>query len=176
MTAPPITPLEPPASHYLRAAEGWYELGDCTAALAELEHLSGDAADHPDTLQTRWAIHAAREEWMIARDVADSLVERAPGIEAGWIHRAYATRRMPGGTIESAWLSLYPAAKLFPDEPIIPYNLACYECQLGRLPEAKSWLQRALRIPRGSPDQNIIRKMALGDPDLKPLWADIPDL
>lgn len=176
MTASPITPLEPPDTHHLRAAEGWYELGDFAEGLAELRHVSGAAANHPDTLQISWAIHAAREDWTTARDVADTLVERAPGLEAGWIHRAYATRRMPGGTIESAWLSLYPAAKLFPDETIIPYNLACYECQLGHLAEAKTWLQRALRIPKGEQESKIIRKMAQADTDLEPLWAEIPNL
>lgn len=173
MSSREITALEAPDSHFLNAAEGWFELGDCAEASAELAQLSETGTSHPHTLQLRWAIHARLEEWEKARDVADALVEGAPEMEAGWIHRAYATRRMPGGTIESAWLSLYPAAKLFPNEPIIPYNLACYECQLGRLSEAKAWLERALRIPKSEPEKRTIRRMALDDTDLEPLWPEI---
>lgn len=173
MKNPDITPLEPPESHHLSAAEGWFELGNCAEAKAELNRLSESGAAHPDALQLLWAIHAHLEEWEQARDVADELVERAPQLPAGWIHRAYATRRMPGGDIEAAWLSLYPAAKLFPDEPVIPYNLACYECQLGRLPEALAWLKRALQIPATPAERKAIQKMALADKDLEKLWPRI---
>jgi len=176
MSEPSDAPLEPPDSHTLRAAEGWHELGDHNEALAELAGLSEESGRHPDTLQVKCAIYAAREEWSEARDVANDLVEIAPGIVAGWIHRAYATRRMPGGSIQAAWLSLHPAANLFPKEPIIPYNLSCYECQLGRLSESRSWLQRALAIIDSEPERKLFKKMALGDRDLEPIWTEIKDL
>jgi hypothetical protein len=49
------------------------------------------------------------------------------------------------------------------------YNLACHECRLGRLEEARHWLQKAFEV--GDPQR--IKLMALDDPDLKPLWRDI---
>ena len=52
------------------------------------------------------------------------------------------------------------------------YNLACYECQLGRLAEAKRWLVAAFEL--GNPRQTKL--MALDDPDLRPLWDHIGDV
>lgn len=60
----------------------------------------------------------------------------------------------------------------FPDDPTIRYNLACYECQLGRLEQAKSWLKTAFKL--GGAKQ--FKLMALEDPDLEPLWKDIGDV
>ena len=53
----------------------------------------------------------------------------------------------------------------FPKEWMIPYNMACYLCQLERLNEAKSRLAKALEIGGKG-----IRTAALGDEDLLPLW------
>jgi hypothetical protein len=50
----------------------------------------------------------------------------------------------------------------FPEEAIIRYNLACYECQLGRLTDAKEWLRKAFDL--GNSEQ--FKLMALGGRDL----------
>ncbi len=47
------------------------------------------------------------------------------------------------------------------------YNLASYECKLGRLPEAKAWLEKAFQAG----DSRVLKLMALDDPDLEPLWG-----
>ena len=60
-------------------------------------------------------------------------------------------------------------AEKFPEDPIMRYNLACYECQLGRLEHARNWLQKAFKL--GDPKK--IKLMALEDPDLQPLWREI---
>jgi hypothetical protein len=52
---------------------------------------------------------------------------------------------------------------------VIPYNLACYACQMGQLATSRKWLQRALR----SDKNDAIRKMAIQDEDLKPLRDEI---
>lgn len=176
MTRPEVQPIPPPDSHYASAAEGWLELGNPEAALDELEHISIDHQEHPHALELLWAVCAALERWEAARDAAEALVATAPSFCSGWIHRAYATRRMPGGTLESAWLALYPAAKLFPDEPLIPYNLACYACQMGRLAEAKTWLERAFRIPTDKRKADVLKRMALEDADLEPLRPVIREM
>jgi len=49
------------------------------------------------------------------------------------------------------------------------YNLACYECQLGRLEQAKQWLQEAFELGDAQP----MKLAALDDPDLGPLWIEI---
>ena len=169
MSRPEIHPMPPPDSHFASAAEGWLELGNPEAALGELEQISTDQQEHPHALELLWSVCAALERWEAARDAAEALVSTAPSVQSGWIHRAYATRRMPNGSLEAAWLALYPAAKLFPEEPLIPYNLACYACQMGRLSEAKTWLERALRMPADKRQADGLKKMALEDADLEPL-------
>ena len=59
---------------------------------------------------------------------------------------------------------LLDAKAKFPKEATIPYNLACYYCQLGEMEKAKCHLKKAFEI-----DLNW-RKAALEDEDLKPLW------
>jgi hypothetical protein len=49
------------------------------------------------------------------------------------------------------------------------YNLACYECQLGRLEQAKGWLEKAFALG----DAREMKLAALDDPDLEPLWKTI---
>ena len=52
---------------------------------------------------------------------------------------------------------------------LIPYNLACYACQLGDLLGDQSWLERAAKKNGFRP----LKQMALEDPDLRPLWEFI---
>ena len=58
------------------------------------------------------------------------------------------------------------AAKLFPGDSMIQYNLACYCAQLGQLDAAKEYLDKSYELG----DAKQIRLMALDDEDLKPLW------
>jgi hypothetical protein len=96
-------------------------------------------------------------------------LQRAPKRASGWLHQAYAMRRVPAGGVAKAWDALLPASERFPKEPIIPYNLSCYACQMQQLDTALFWLQRAAVI--GGKER--IKGMALQDQDLQPLWAEI---
>ena len=98
------------------------------------------------------------------------ITRQVPDFAAGWLHLAYATRRATGGGEQAAFEILNMVTEKFPEEPIIPYNLACYVCQIGRLPEARDWLKRAFAMG----DARQIKLMALKDADLKPLWEEIP--
>jgi hypothetical protein len=60
----------------------------------------------------------------------------------------------------------------FPTSATPRYNLACYECQLGRLREAKECLVKASKLG----DATKMKLAALGDPDLQPLWEKIGDI
>jgi Tfp pilus assembly protein PilF len=102
--------------------------------------------------------------------VAEGLVESAPENTFGWIHRAYAARRLHTGGLSLAWNLLEPALDRFPEHPIIAYNLACYAAQLGRLDDAWLLFQRALASASKCAD---VIHMALADEDLKPLWPRI---
>jgi hypothetical protein len=166
-------PLAPPDTHHLSAAIGWLELGDSIEAGEELARISAAALEHPDVLEVRWQICAVTKSWEAAAEVAELCVARAPDRASGWLHRAFAKRRTPGGGLDAAWETLRPAFEKFPDEPIIPFNLACYAAQAGRLDEAWDWLQHAIRA---SGNLSEIRRMALADPDLQPLWERIRQL
>ncbi len=52
--AEPENTVEPPDIHYLRAAEGWLELGNALEARAEIEQVSLVYCGHPDVLKVRW--------------------------------------------------------------------------------------------------------------------------
>ena len=173
MNATALLPLEPPDSHLVRAAEGWLELGLPHEADVELSQLSDEAKAHPQALHAGWSVHAHRTEWNLAHAVAESLVQTVPDDATGWVHRAYATRRMNGGGLQAAWDALRPAVELFPDETIIPYNLACYACQLGKSDAASHWLGRALEIAGKQRVRESLKAMALADADLAPLREEI---
>src|SRR5439155_24014015 len=100
---------------------------------------------------------------------ARGLVQPAPKRSSGWLHHAYALRCVPCGGVKQAWEALMPASDKFPKDPTIPYNLACYACQMQELETARVWLRRATAI--GGKDR--IKRMALEDYDLKPLWEEI---
>jgi len=164
-----MTKLEPPDAFGLSAALGWLELGNPTEALIELDRLTPANRSHAGVLEVRFAVLAELKDWTQAFVAANELVRVVPDSASGWLHRAYALRRVPNGGLAPAWDALLPAADMFKNESIIPFNLACYACQLNRLEEARLWFQRALKIG----ERSEIKRMALADDDLKPLWPEI---
>jgi hypothetical protein len=165
-----VKPLDVSDIHRLRAAEGWFELGDDGEALQELDSISLPEKNHPAALDLRFQIFAKKGEWDVCRDLAGLITRQVPSSAAGWLHLAYATRRATGGSVQAAFDILHPVAEKFPEEPTVPYNLACYTCQLGCLSAARHWLKRAFAA--GNVTQ--LKVMALGDRDLQPLWKEIP--
>ncbi len=163
--------LEPPDSHHLDAAIGWLGLGCAGDASAELENISAVNQLHSDVLEVRWTICAHDERWKDALTIAELELQTAPEESSGWLHRAYALRRVRDGGLSQAWDALLPAAKIFPAEPVIAYNLSCYACQMQQLDIARTWLHRAINVGK----KEAIKKMALADDDLQPLWKEIEE-
>jgi tetratricopeptide (TPR) repeat protein len=166
--------LEPPQVHYVSAAIGWLELGNVAEAKAELQRIDSELHQHPQVLELRWLICAEEERWQEGLDIARALLQRAPESPAGWLHQAYALRRVPKGSVKQAWTALLPAFDKFPKEPIICYNLSCYACQMQQLDAARVWFKRAIVIG-GRSGKEKIKRMALEDSDLEPLWAEIKE-
>lgn len=162
-----MSALQSPDIHHLNAAEGWLELGNPREAQAELDCISPAAQGRAEVLGVRWGILARLKSWEECVVVASRIIEIAPGEVFGWIHRSYALHELKR-TREARDL-LLPAAKRFPKVETIPYNLACYECQLADLDAARGWFQRALKLH----DAAELRDRALEDEDLKPLWNEI---
>ncbi len=161
--------LEMPDRHYLSAAIGWLGLGNCDEAYDELVKISSAQQTHPAVLAVSYEIHARVKNWELAAKTARTMTDLRPDEPQSWISLAYATRRQPEGGIAAAREILVKAHQAFPQEAIIVYNLACYESQLGQLPQAREWLGQAFAL--GGKKQ--IKQMALSDHDLEPLWAEI---
>jgi len=155
---------------HLQAAEGWLELGDHIEASEELEKITTQSRTHPDVLEVRWQIYAAAKEWEAALDIAAALIELDPDGPLGWVHRSYALHELK--RTSEARDNLLRVVEAFSVNPTMRYNLACYECQLGRLDQAKHWLEKAFELGE-------VRKMkltAVQDADLEPLWKEIGNL
>jgi tetratricopeptide (TPR) repeat protein len=172
-----MSKLEPPQVHYVSAAIGWLELGNLAEAKAELERIGPEFHSYPDVLEIRWAICAEEQKWEEGLEIARALVEAAPDSPAGWLHQAYALRRVPEGGVKKAWTALLPAFDKFPKKPeaaMISYNLSCYACQMNQLEAARVWFKRAIVIG-GKKRKDKIKQMALEDSDLRPLWEEIKE-
>jgi Flp pilus assembly protein TadD len=161
--------LPPPDNHHFSAAVGWLELGNARESRAELDQVAALHQGDLGVLEVRWLICAREHDWGQALAVARLQRELHEGNPAGWLHLAYALRRVPGGGLEAAWDALAPAHDRFPTEPTLAYNLACYACQLQKLDLARAWLDKAQDVGGHEP----IKALALGDPDLEPLWEEL---
>ena len=167
-----VKPLEPPDTHHLNAALGWLELGNHVEANAELENITPALRSHPAVLELRYQIYAKEKKWDACLDITTALMAANPERPDNWLNHAYALRRATGGGLVPAQEVLLKAWQKFPLNPIIPYNLACYASQLGKLKESWDWLEKAFDI--GEP--KVLKLMALDDPDLEPLWAEIGEI
>lgn len=155
---------------HLEAAEGWLGLGNYFEANEELERISAPMRTHPDVLMVRYNVYSAAKKWEMAAEIAQAICKLVPESPFGWIHLAYALHELK--RTQKAWNVLLPVVDKFPDEYIIRYNLACYACQLGNLKDAWDWLEKAIDLA----DTKDVKLMALDDPDLEPLWAEISNI
>jgi tetratricopeptide (TPR) repeat protein len=152
---------------HLRAAHGWFELGNHVEASRELEMISVQNRAHPSVLEVLWAISAAAKNWEAALDIAATFIQLAPEHPFGWLHRSFALHEL--NRTAEARDNLLTVLGRFPDESILRYNVACYECQLGHLEQAKNWLRKAFKM--GNP--RTMKLAAQQDPDLQPLWKEM---
>ena len=144
-------------------------LGDLKEANRELNQITPDFQQHADVLETRFAIHAKGRRWVACMEVAAALLDVAPERPAAWISTAQTLHGLR--QTQDAWEALYSIQGKFPRMPVIPYNLACYACRLGRLRESKRLLRKAFKL-----GGEKFRKMALSESDLKPFWPLIKTL
>ncbi|HKQ39298.1 MAG TPA: tetratricopeptide repeat protein [Verrucomicrobiae bacterium] len=158
--------LQAPDLLYLEAAKGWFILGDVAEARNELNQIDRKFARHPDVLEVEFALAAKKRLWTSCMDIAAALLERAPDRPTAWINCAITLHQLK--QTQEAWDALYTVRNRFPKVSTIPYNLACYACQLGRIDDSRQWFKRALTV-----GGKKIRSLALEDPDLQPLWAEI---
>ena len=137
------------------------------AALA-LEEIEPEDKTRTEVLGARVALYITAKKWDMAAAVASHLVKVEPENAGWWISLAYAVRRTE--SIEKAEAILLRAQAIHPKVAMIAFNLACYASVTGRMEEAKERLRHAIELDKD------IRRLALDDEDLKPLWDWIAGL
>ena len=158
-------PLEPENQRLLTAAQGFLELGLPLDAHDEIESMDADVRHVPEVLEVRVEIYRALKKWELMQTVAKKLTEAEPADSRWPLAWAYATRRAE--SLDAARFILIAAWELHEKEPLIPYNLACYLCQMGKPEIAKDVIRHAFDLdPK-------MRLAALDDEDLRPLWDEI---
>jgi len=82
----------------------------------------------------RWEIYAKAKKWDASLDIPSALVQVVPDRPVGWVHRSFCLHELE--RTADAHDNLPRVVNRFPEHAIMLYNLACYECQLGRLEQA----------------------------------------
>lgn len=111
--------------------------------------------------------------WLDAVAAGERLLRVCPDDANAWVHRSYALHELR--RTREAFDLLRPAVGRFPKEIIIPYNLACYTCQLGDLAAARRWFEQALALDDHAEEKRHRLRAALEDADLQPLWPELRD-
>jgi len=132
-----------------------------------LEKITANLRAHPDVLEVRWQIYAKEKKWDACLDIARAITQLSPDRPFGWIHLSYSLHELQ--RTQEAWDNLNAVCEKFPKVPTIFYNLACYACRLGDLPEALTLLGKTFEME----DSKRLKLLALHDPDLEPLWKGI---
>ena len=152
---------------HLEAAEGWLGLGDPGSAGEELDAIAEPLSGHQAVLHLRWEVFSAGRKWERALEVATTLAFLEPTDKRTWLHRSFALHELK--QTAEARENLLRVVDQFPNYAVMRYNLACYECQLGRLEQAKAWLKKAYKLG----NRKKIKLLVLEDPDLEPLWEEV---
>jgi hypothetical protein len=165
-----MKPIQPPDRHFLLAAQGWLELGNQSEAFKELRKISPEFSGHPEVIKARWKLYSEIKGEKGTQVIADIISELdltsvMSQVQSTRRSISIARRSKPSGETVMASVKL---PLLF----AVPYNLACYACQLGNLKEAWEWLQVAVELC----DAEEIRNLAINDPDLEPLWDQVREL
>ena len=152
-----------PETH-LSYALGYLQLGLASEAREELSALPPDFLATPPALAVRLEVAMSEETWDEVIQIAPALVGHDATQERPWIAWAYALRERE--RIAEAQETLLAGARLIKNpSPLVPYNLACYACLLGDIPEATRLL--AAVVARDKSWRDIARD----DPDLAPLFT-----
>ena len=146
-------------------------LGNAVEARVEFDQIATELREHPLVLEVEWRLLAAEKRWLDAVAAGEHLLRVSPEDANAWVHRSYALHELQ--RTREAFDLLLPAVRRFPREIIIPYNLACYTCQLGDLAAARRWFERALSLDESGEEKLHRLRAALEDSDLQSLWPEL---
>ncbi|GEM_PF-936024 len=129
----------------------------------KLERISPELRKHPEVLKLRFEIYKQEKRWHAALDAAQDYSEMVPTDVAGWLDQAVCLHEMK--LSQRALNMLLKVVDRFPNNAMIPYYIALFTTELGRLEQARKWLFQALQI--GNKPKLITH--ALNEPDMEPL-------
>jgi Flp pilus assembly protein TadD len=156
------SPLKTDWQRHVLASSGYLELGMFDDPAMVLEEIAPEDKNRKEVLGARVNLYMAAKKWDMAAAVASHLVKVDPKTAGWWISLAYALRRTKG--VEKAKAILLRAQAIHPEVAMIAFNLACYASVSGRFEEAKERLRHAIDLDKD------IRRLAMDDEDLRPLW------
>ncbi len=148
----------------LLAAQGYCELSMFEDGLKELDRLPEEEREQPAAIEMRLIILMQGKRWKEALGAGRKLTQVAPDKNTGFIHAAFCLHEM--GDTKAARELLLGGPESLHHEPVYHYNLACYECVLGNLEEARQHFERSVQLDKK------FKEYAKTDPDLAPLWSE----
>jgi len=146
-------PLDP----YIKAAIGFFELGDQDSCLEELKKIPIKFLTTGTLKTLTLEFYKGLERWDLLATFALSLPE-TPSYR---LYLAAAEKNRSGPA--AAEKVLRQTLLKFPDHAIMQYYLACYVCQQGRLEEARLMVGRAMEL------DSELRVYLHRSPELEPI-------
>jgi tetratricopeptide (TPR) repeat protein len=149
----------------VKAAWGYCDLNMFQEALDELGRVPPELKNTEVVLSLRGTVLLALERWDELIELASLLVKERAEVVQYWIWLGHAMRMLDRH--DEAEIMMNEAVILHPFEPMIYFTLACCASRQGDIRCARTRLVSALAL-----DYNICF-IAMADPDLQFLWADL---
>ena len=157
--------IAPQNQKKILAAQGYLEIGMLEDSLRELETLPDNEQMINESLSVYLEIYREAGDWDRMENIALLLCESDKKNVQSWLDCAFARYHLD--SVESARATLLAATKRFPNEALVLFQLACCECQLGDIAEAKKHLNQSKELCP------ICRVLALTDEgDLDLIWQN----
>jgi Flp pilus assembly protein TadD len=152
---------------HLDYALGYLGLNLLAEARAELALIKPADQTTTEVLAVHIELAMAKSSWTRIISLAAKVTSAEPTLERPWIAWAYALREKQR-IIEAREVLLRGERNITEPSALVDYNLACYHCLLGELPEARRRLKRACA---SEPEW---KTEAATDPDLTALHSIQP--
>jgi predicted Zn-dependent protease len=149
----------------LEPFSGYLDLGMFLEAHDERERLPTQVKTHPAVLSARLELLMEMRRWEDAVILGHSLIKLWPVECDFYIRTAFCLHEMK--RTEDARQLLLGGPDQLRTLAVYYYNLACYEAQLGNIPEAKRQLAVSTKMDAR------YKAESLDDPDLEPVWAGL---